>query len=493
MSTKSTSQTLNILDFKEPRVRLLHLNWFAFFMTFVVWFSHAPLLTHIRDAFDLTPDQIKALLIINVALTIPARVVIGSLVDRYGPRYVYSGLLMVAAVPCFWFAMATTFEQLAITRLLLGCVGAGFVVGIRLIGEWFPAREVGLAEGIYGGWGNFGSAFAAISLPTLALMYGGDNGWRFAIATTGAVSFLYGLVFLWKARDTPKGSEYFKPKKSGALEVSSYFDLFLYVLFSIPLYAALLVIVWRLGPGNLELYSVSAQWVMNSMIIALGIFQLVQITRVNREHLKAGVPEYDRYEFRQVAVLNISYMVTFGSELAVVSMLPLFFMDTFGLEPVKAGLLAAGFAVMNLASRPAGGFLSDKLGRKKSLLFLMIGLMVGYATLGAITSEWPLPLAVLATMACSFFVQAGEGATFATVPLIKRRLTGQIAGMVGAYGNVGAVLFLTVLTFVNANMFFYVIAAAALLAVISLHWLNEPKGHIAEVDADGRVQLIEVG
>lgn len=493
MSTKSTSQSLNILDFKEPRVRLLHLNWFAFFMTFVVWFSHAPLLTHIRDAFDLTPDQIKALLIINVALTIPARVVIGSLVDRYGPRYVYSGLLMVAAIPCFWFAMATTFEQLAITRLLLGCVGAGFVVGIRLIGEWFPAREVGLAEGIYGGWGNFGSAFAAISLPTLALMYGGDNGWRFAIATTGAVSFLYGLVFLWKARDTPKGSEYFKPKKSGALEVSSYFDLFLYVLFSIPLYAALLVIVWRLGPGNLELYSVSAQWVMNSMIIALGIFQLVQITRVNREHLKAGVPDYDRYEFRQVAVLNISYMVTFGSELAVVSMLPLFFMDTFGLEPVKAGLLAAGFAVMNLASRPAGGFLSDKLGRKKSLLFLMIGLMVGYATLGAITSEWPLPLAVLATMVCSFFVQAGEGATFATVPLIKRRLTGQIAGMVGAYGNVGAVLFLTVLTFVNASMFFYVIAAAALLAVISLHWLNEPKGHIAEVDADGHVQLIEVG
>lgn len=99
----------------------------------------------------------------------------------------------------------------------------------------------------------------------------------------------------------------------------------------------------------------------------------------------------------------------------------------------------------------------------------------------------------MATMACSFFVQAGEGATFATVPLIKRRLTGQIAGMVGAYGNVGAVLFLTVLTFVNASDFFYVIAGAAMLSVISLYWLDEPKGHIAEVDAQGRVQLIEAG
>lgn len=39
------------------------------------------------------------------------------------------------------------------------------------------------------------------------------------------------------------------------------------------------------------------------------------------------------------------------------------------------------------------------------------------------------------------FVQAGCGAVYAMVPLIKRRMTGQIAGMVGAYGNVGGVTF----------------------------------------------------
>ncbi len=487
------AQTINILDLKAPRIRLLHLNWIAFFMTFVVWFSHAPLLTHIREAFDLSSEQIKALLIINVALTIPARVVIGSLVDRYGPRLVYSGLLMLAAIPCLWFALATSYEQLAITRLLLGCVGAGFVVGIRLIGEWFPAREVGLAEGVYGGWGNFGSAFAAMTLPTLALIYGGDNGWRYAIGTTGVVSFLYGILFYWKVRNTPKGAEYFKPKRTGALEVSSRGDLLLYILMSIPLYAALLVIVWRLGPSNLGLFSDSAQWVMVALVSGLAVIQLAQIARINISHLRDGVPDYDRYHFKQVAVLNISYMVTFGSELAVVSMLPMFFVDTFDLSPVKAGLLASGFAFMNLAARPAGGFFSDHLGRKKTLWVLMIGLMAGYCTLGMITSDWPVLLAVAATMACSFFVQAGEGATFATVPLIKRRLTGQIAGMVGAYGNVGAVLFLTVLTFVDASTFFFVIAGAAMLAVVSLYWLDEPRGHIAELDAEGRVQLIEVG
>ena len=194
-----SADKLNLLNFSAPRIRLLHLSWVAFFITFVVWFSHAPLMGHLREAFDLTTEQVKALLILNVALTIPSRVIIGSLVDRFGPRKVFGCLLIISAVPCWAFAMSTTFEQLAITRLMLGFVGAGFVVGIRLIGEWFPANEVGLAEGVYGGWGNFGSAAAAITLPTVAMLFGGEDGWRWAIASTGMIAVLYGFFFLWKA------------------------------------------------------------------------------------------------------------------------------------------------------------------------------------------------------------------------------------------------------------------------------------------------------
>ena len=487
-----SDQKLNLLNLSAPRIRLLHLSWLAFFITFVVWFSHAPLMGHLRDAFDLTPEQIKALLILNVALTIPARVVIGSLVDRFGPRLVFGSLLMLAALPCWAFALSTSYEQLAVTRLLMGFVGAGFVVGIRLISEWFPAREVGLAEGVYGGWGNFGSAAAAITLPSLALLYGGDDGWRWAIATTGAVAFLYGIFFLWRARNTPQGASYFKPKKASALEVSTKKDLFFYLAMSLPLYIALLVIVWRLGPTNLNLFGQATQIFLAALIISLAGIQLSQAWRVNREHLKEGVPEHDRYSFKQVAILDLAYMVTFGSELAVVSMLPLFFTDTFALTAVTGGLLASGYAFMNLVARPGGGWVSDKFGRKKSLAILLCGLMVGYGLMSQIGSSWPIALAVVATMCCSFFVQAGEGAVFATVPLIKRRLTGQIAGMVGAYGNAGAVIFLTVLTFVEPSTFFLVIAASAAVALAAVQFLDEPKGHIAEIDDQGEVQLIEV-
>lgn len=488
-----SDQKLNLLNLSAPRIRLLHLSWLAFFITFVVWFSHAPLMGHLREAFDLSPDQIKALLILNVALTIPARVIIGSLVDRFGPRLVFGSLLMLAAFPCWAFALSTSYEQLAVTRLLMGFVGAGFVVGIRLISEWFPAREVGLAEGVYGGWGNFGSAAAAITLPSLALLYGGENGWRWAIATTGAVAFLYGTFFLWRARNTPQGASYFKPKKASALEVSSKKDLFFYLAMSLPLYIALLVIVWRLGPTNLNLFGQTTQLLLAALIISLAVIQLGQAWRVNRDHLKEGVPEHDRYSFKQVAILDLAYMVTFGSELAVVSMLPLFFTDTFSLSAVTAGLLASGYAFMNLVARPGGGWVSDKFGRKKSLAILLCGLMVGYGLMSQIGSSWPIALAVIATMCCSFFVQAGEGAVFATVPLIKRRLTGQIAGMVGAYGNAGAVIFLTVLTFVDPSTFFLVIAASAAVALAAVQFLDEPKGHIAEIDEKGDVQLIEVG
>ncbi len=108
---------------------------------------------------------------------------------------------------------------------------------------------------------------------------------------------------------------------------------------------------------------------------------------------------------------------------------------------------------MNLLARPGGGYLSDKLGRKKTLSVLIAGLAVGYMILAQITAALALPLAVAAVMFCSFFVQAGEGAVFAMVPLIKRRMTGQIAGMVGAYGNVGAVTFLTCYSFVETSQF----------------------------------------
>lgn len=484
---------MQFLDFSKANIRLLHITWFAFFLTFMVWFAHAPLKPLIMETFNMSLDQWKALLILNVALTIPARIAIGILVDKFGPRIVYSLLLLISGVLCIGFASAQTYEQLAIMRFLTGFVGAGFVIGIRLVGEWFPARQVGIAEGIYGGWGNFGSAAAAFTLPTLALIYGGDDGWRYAIGTTGVLALIYGGIFYWRARNTPKGSTYFKPKKSGGLEVSSKKDFYFYLAMNLPMYFILGVLAWKLSPSGVNLLSATAVNIIYLALFALMVFQFSQIYKVNKEMLKDGVDEHQKYKFKQVAILDWAYFVTFGSELAVVSMLPAFFLETFtGLSLAQAGALGAAFAFMNLVARPGGGWISDTFGRRKSLSIFIIGLAIGYFALSNITGTWPVALAVLAVMFCSFFVQAGEGAVFAMVPLVKRRMTGQIAGMAGAYGNVGAVTFLTVFSFVDASTFFLVIAACALVVFVLVQFLEEPAGHMVEVLPDGTIERIEL-
>ncbi len=486
-----SAEKFNLLAF-SGKMKILHLTWIAFFITFVVWFNLAPMLKAIQASLGLSGAELKMLLTLNVALAIPARVIVGMLTDKYGPRLVYSLLLAVFSIPCFMFALADNFTQAAIARFLMGGIGAGFVIGIRMVSEWFPHNELGTAEGIYGGWGNFGSAAAAFTLPTVALAFGGDDGWRYAIGITGALALAYSFVYYKNVNDTPKGSTYFRPKNLGALEVTSKGDFYFLLIMKIPMYAVLAFLTYNLSPAKFGMLNQTAAIGIWIGLAALYVYEVKKIWDVNKDIFHTPVPEMHQYQFKQVAVLNVLYFATFGSELAVISMLPLFFADTFELTPVLAGMVASAYAFMNLMSRPGGGWLSDRFGRKPVLLILTAGLALGYFLMGQVDSSWPVWVAVIAAMACSFFVQAGEGAVFAVVPLIKRRLTGQIAGMTGAYGNVGAVTYLAVFAVVDYSTFFLVIAATAVLGFVTLLFMSEPKGQMAEVREDGSVEMISV-
>ncbi len=482
-----------LFNLSEPRIRVLHYTWFAFFVTFLIWFAHVSLMPMIKTSLQLTDAQVKAFLVLNVALTIPARILIGMLVDKFGPRISYTVLLALCGTLCLGFAAAQTFEQLAVMRFLLGLTGAGFVVGIRLVSEWFPAREVGIAEGIYGGWGNFGAAVAKIALPILAVsVFGGEFGWRYAIGLMGVIAIVYSYFFYRGVSDTPKGATYFKPKKMGGLEVTSRGDLAFYMLVNLPIYLILYVLAWRLSPAGLKIISAEFTWACYAVVTALMVWQSWKIWGVNRHLMTTEVPVQERFKFKQVAILNLAYLACFGSEIAVVSMLPLFYGETFQLSPMTLGLMAGSFTIMNLLARPAGGLISDKIGRRKVLAFCLAAQTAGYLLLSQVSASWGIALAVAVTLVTSIFVQAACGAVYSVVPLIKRRMTGQIAGMAGAYGNVGGVFFLTVLSFVSPMAFFMVIAAVSGLAFLASQFLDEPKGHMVEVDEHGNVQLIAV-
>ncbi|MDR3374368.1 MAG: NarK family nitrate/nitrite MFS transporter [Ancalomicrobiaceae bacterium] len=474
-------------------MKILHLSWLAFFLSFLVWFNHAPLMASIRTTFSLSDAQVSAILVLNVALTIPARVVIGAVVDRFGPRVTYSALLAISGVLCLFFACAQDFATLALARFLLGFVGAGFVVGIRMIGEWFPARQMGTAQGIYGGFGNFGSAAAALTMPWLLTLIGGPDGWRWSIAVTGLLAIAYAVVYYLSVSDTPKGATYFKPKRAAAMEVSSRGDFVLLVLMQLPMYVALGLMTWQLGPAKLKLLGEGTVLLIFAGLAGLFLYQVFLSWRVNAKVFTEIVPEFERFRFAQVAVLCLMYMVTFGGELAVVSMLPLFFKDTFGLTLAGAGLVAGVFGGTNFFARPMGGWLGDKIGRRPVLIMVLVGVAVGYLAMSTMSAGSSLMLAIAATVGCSMFVNAANGAVYGVIPIIKRRLTGQIAGLAGAFGNVGGVVYLTLLSSSSPQIFFLAIGGSALVVLGGiLLFFREPKGTIAELMPDGSLKLIEV-
>jgi len=258
--------------------------------------------------------------------------------------------------------------------------------------------------------------------------------------------------------------------------VTSRRDLILQIGLLAPIYGALLVFVWKLTNHPLPLLSTGISWFFYAGIISLFVLGAWDCIRKNLSKISAGrIPQEEQYEFRQLFVLSLVYALTFGSNLAVISMFPRFLESHYQLAVASAGVLGSSFAIMSLIARPAGGWLSDLLGRRRTLFILVLGTMVSYGLMGQAISSWPLGVVIGLALVGSMFLQAGSGACYAMVPLIRKDLTGKMAGMAGAYGNVGAVIFLTIFSFVDEQSFFYLLAGYAFLVLLSLLFLKSFK------------------
>lgn len=273
----------SLIDFKNPSIRTLHFTWIAFFLTFVVWFNMAGVLSKMIEQFDwLSKSNVKALLVTNVALTIPARIIVGSLIDKYGPRRIFAGLMVIMLIPGLTFAFGSDLTQLVLSRLALGAIGAGFVIGIKMTANWFTPKYIGRAEGFYAGWGNFGSAAAAALVPFVAVnLLGGD--WRWSLAITSIITAIYGVIYFYLVSDYPEGNEpSIKKNKGGAMPVSSYLDLGQYLLWEIPLYGALGLVAFVLhkqmihGEHMLSWLAVTWIWAALAFVYMLDVIRILR-------------------------------------------------------------------------------------------------------------------------------------------------------------------------------------------------------------------------
>src|SRR5258706_10502570 len=155
-------------------------------------------------------------------------------------------------------------------------------------------------------------------------------------------------------------------------------------------------------------------------------------------------------------------------------MLPSYFDKLFPVSVATAGIMGAGFAFANFIARPLGGILGDRFGRKPIMIVTLAGSAIGFLAITGINAHWSTAGAMTLVVMVGLFLMAGNGANFCIAPLIRKPLTGQIAGLIGAYGSVGSVAFMTILLLTNPKTFFLSMAATGFAGFICCLMLREP-------------------
>ena len=399
LQNKATSLWGNFFKVTKVPIRTFHMTWFAFFAAFFAWFGIAPLMIVVRDELDLTKSQVGWSIIASVAVTVFARFFIGWLCDRIGPRLAYTSLLMFGAFPVAGIALANSFETFLFFRLLIGIIGASFVITQYHTSVMFAPNVVGAANATSAGWGNLGGGVTQLVMPLifsgLVILFASVSGvevtdvneapaeikamaWRAAMIAVGIVIFFVGVAYYFMTQDAPDGN-YKELRAKGMLP---------------------------------------------------------QKDKVTGAYFNA-MKDY------RVWILFLIYGACFGIELTVNNTAALYFYDYFDVNLVTAGAIAASFGLMNIFARTLGGIFGDNFGQLWGLrgrAFWLFIVLLGEGIALMIFSQMNvLFLAIPMLIVFSLFTQMSEGATYSVVPFINKKALGAVAGVVGAGGNAGAV------------------------------------------------------
>lgn len=151
--------------------------------------SHA-----LKEEFDISPIAMGYLFSSFVWLYFVALIPMGYLVGRFGPKKVNGYGIGVWSVATVCTAFATGFVSLFGCRLIMGAGEATtYPAGARVIRDWMPVRERGIATAVFHSGSLVGPAVGAIGFGWLISSF----GWRIAFVVAGAIGFVW-LAFWLK-------------------------------------------------------------------------------------------------------------------------------------------------------------------------------------------------------------------------------------------------------------------------------------------------------
>lgn len=374
---------IQLLNFSTIPMRAFHLAWMAFFVCFFAWFAVAPLMPIIRNDLGLTKDQLANINIAAVMVTILVRLLVGPLCDKFGARLTYTWMLALGAIPVIGIAFTHTYEGFLFFRLCIGAIGASFVVTQLHTSTMFAPNVVGTANATVAGWGNAGGGATQALMPLIVaaiVSFGVEQamGWRVAMFVPGVLMLIMAVFYFRCAKDTPRGNLKDLPHHDDAKGLSG----------------------WQ------------------SFLLAARDYR--------------------------VWMLFVTYGACFGVELTIHNMASIYFVDQFALDVKTAGLYVGCFGLLALFARALGGLVSDKLAHSKGLdgrtSWLFVLILAEGIGLSIFAKAGSAQLAFVTLIVFGLFTHMACGATYSLTPFINNKAKGGVSGIIGAGGNVGAVL-----------------------------------------------------
>jgi MFS transporter, NNP family, nitrate/nitrite transporter len=374
---------LQLLNFSSIPMRAFHLSWMAFFVCFFAWFAVAPLMPIIRNDLGLTKDQLANINIAAVMVTILVRLIVGPLCDRFGARLTYTWMLALGAIPVMGIAFTHSYQAFLLFRLCIGAIGASFVITQLHTTAMFAPNVVGTANATGAGWGNAGGGATQALMPLIVaaiVSFGVEQamGWRIAMFVPGVMMLAMAVFYYRGAKDTPNGNLRDLPAADDNKGISG----------------------WQ------------------SFMLAARDYR--------------------------VWMLFVTYGACFGLELTIHNVASIYYVDHFNLDIKTAGFYVGCFGLLALFARALGGLISDRLAHSRGLhgrTTLLAGLILAEG-IGLLwfAKAGNAHAAFITMILFGLFTHMACGVTYSLTPFINSKAKGGVSGIIGAGGNVGAVL-----------------------------------------------------
>ena len=332
---------------------------------------------------DLQYSQLQMLFLISYSLMYVGG---GKLIDVLGTRIGYIVIICWWSIANCIHGMVSSFFGLGIARFLLGLgEGGGFPASAKVVSEWFPAKERSLAFGIF----NTGSSLGAVVAPPIIAIIILNFDWRWVFFITGGLGAVWALVW-YKLYQLPGRNKY-------------------------------------LGPAELEY-----------------IEEGVRASSAVQEPAK--IRWIDLFAYRNVWGLLIAKFLSDAAWYFYIFWLPKYLADVRGLNIQEIGY----YAWIPYAAAGAGSFLAGWLSSyllKNNFTLnqsrkIPLGIAAALMPVALLISGVPLNIAIVFFSVAMFGHQAFSTLMQTlTADLFPSSVVGSVAGLVGAAGSLGGVIF----------------------------------------------------